>query len=118
MPNLDITLNVALNHGDIEKFEDTTVAVPGELPAADCTLATIGPGTTVDGCNVDRSDEDLPRLPKQTYYAAVQYFMGDGFWVRLRHVWTPPTKKTLTTVSTGRVASGRMGRVWSMISTL
>jgi len=74
MTNLDITFNVALNHGDIEKFEDTTVAVPGELPAADCTLATIGPGTTVDGCNVDRSDEDLPRLPKQTYYAAVQYF--------------------------------------------
>ena len=28
----------------------------------------------MDGCNVDRSDEDLPRLPKQTYYAAVQYF--------------------------------------------
>ncbi len=71
--NLDITFNLTLNHGNIEKFDDITVAVPGELPAADCVLATVGPGTFVDGCYVDRSDEDLPGLPTQTYYVAAQY---------------------------------------------
>jgi iron complex outermembrane receptor protein len=71
--NLDITFNATFNHGDIEEFDDLTVAVAGELPADSCTPVTIGPGRVVDGCEVDRSDEDLPGLPKQTYYAAVQY---------------------------------------------
>jgi iron complex outermembrane recepter protein len=77
--NLEITLNATFNHGDIEEFDDITVAVPGQLPPADCTLATVGPGTTVDGCYVDRSDEDLPNLPTQTYYLAAQYFWETGY---------------------------------------
>lgn len=71
--NLDITFNATFNHGNIEEFDDLTVAVAGELPADSCTPVTIGPGRVVDGCEVDRSDEDLPGLPTQTYYAAVQY---------------------------------------------
>jgi len=71
--NLEITFNATFNHGEIGKFDDITVAVPGELPPEDCTTATVGPGTVVDGCKVDRSDEDLPGLPKQTYYLAAQY---------------------------------------------
>ncbi len=35
----------------------------------------MGPGTVVDGCYVDRSDEDLPGLPTQTYYVAAQYLL-------------------------------------------
>jgi len=79
MANLDITANATFNHGNIEEFDDITVAVTGELPAADCTTATLGPGTTVDGCYVDRSDEDLPGLPTQTYYLAAQYFWETGY---------------------------------------
>ncbi len=35
--NLELTFNLTLNHGNIEKFDDITVAVAGALPAADCT---------------------------------------------------------------------------------
>jgi len=73
LENLGITFNFTANEGDIKKFTDTTVAVTGELPPADCETANIGPGLTVDGCTVDRSGEDLPRLPAQTYYLAVNY---------------------------------------------
>jgi iron complex outermembrane recepter protein len=71
--NLELTFNLTLNHGNIEEFDDITVAVAGALPAADCQIAEVGPGTVVDGCYVDRSDEDLPGLPTQTYYVAAQY---------------------------------------------
>jgi iron complex outermembrane receptor protein len=77
--NLEITFNTAFNHGDIEEFEDLTVAVVGELPAQDCVPVEIGPGRIVDGCNVDRSDEDLPGLPKQVYYVAAQYLVETGY---------------------------------------
>ncbi len=63
----------------VEKFDDIAVVVTGELPDYDCETATVGPGTTVDGCEVDRSDEDLPGLPKQTYYAAVQYLFETNY---------------------------------------
>lgn len=52
---------------------DIAVAMTAELPAEDCELATPAPGTTVDGCLVDCSAEDLPTLPKQIYYLAAQY---------------------------------------------
>jgi iron complex outermembrane receptor protein len=34
----------------------------------------VSPGQgTVDSCQIDRSDENLPRLPEQIYFLAVQY---------------------------------------------
>lgn len=77
--NLEITFNLTFNHGDVKKFDDIAVVVTGSLPDYDCQTATVGPGTTVDGCAVDRSDEDLPGLPKQTYYAAVQYLFETNY---------------------------------------
>jgi iron complex outermembrane receptor protein len=77
--NLEITFNTAFNHGDIEEFDDLTVAVAGELPAEDCVPVTIGPGRVVDGCQVDRSDEDLPGLPTQVYYLAAQYLFDSSY---------------------------------------
>lgn len=77
--NLEITFNTAFNHGDIEEFDDITVAVVGELPAENCVPVTIGPGRVVDGCTVDRSDEDLPQLPKQVYYLAAQYLFETNY---------------------------------------
>jgi iron complex outermembrane recepter protein len=77
--NLEITFNLTLNHGEVEKFDDIAVVVTGSLPDYNCETATVGPGTTVDGCEVDRSDEDLPGLPKQTYYAAVQYLFETNY---------------------------------------
>jgi iron complex outermembrane recepter protein len=77
--NLEITFNFTLNHGEVKKFDDIAVVVTGSLPNNTCETATVGPGTTVDGCQVDRSDEDLPGLPTQTYYAAVQYLFETNY---------------------------------------
>jgi iron complex outermembrane receptor protein len=77
--NLQITFNLTLNHGEVKKFEDIAVVVAGSLPDYECETATVGPGTTVDGCKVDRSDEDLPGLPTQTYYLAAQYLFDTSY---------------------------------------
>jgi hypothetical protein len=42
LPDLEITFNFTLNHGNIEEFDDFTVAVVGEPPPEDCTLAIAG----------------------------------------------------------------------------
>ncbi|MDH3992051.1 MAG: TonB-dependent receptor [Gammaproteobacteria bacterium] len=72
LPNLELSFNAAFNDGDIDEFDDVAIALPGAFPDGDCeTVAT--PAGPLDACNVDRSNEDLPNLPEQTYYAAGQY---------------------------------------------
>lgn len=71
--NLQITANVTFNEGDIDEYDDeriTTVS-DGPLPAG-CSRITVGL-SEVENCPIDRSDEDLPRLPDSIYYLAVQY---------------------------------------------
>jgi len=71
---LQLTLNMTFNDGDIQEFDDTqlTIGDRGVPPAAGCTRADLA-FLLVDSCPNDRSDENLPRLPEQTYYAAVEY---------------------------------------------
>ena len=66
--NFEITFNASFNDGDIDEYDDIRLVIPGSFPG--CVNVT-PPG--LDACPVDRSDEDLPRLPKQTYYLAFQY---------------------------------------------
>jgi iron complex outermembrane receptor protein len=74
MDGLELTLNATFNDGKIDDFVDNRIVVPGSLPGSDCTLVTLaGGGGDVDVCTVDRSDEDLPRLPDQSYFMAAQY---------------------------------------------
>ncbi|MEH6590161.1 MAG: TonB-dependent receptor [Halioglobus sp.] len=72
--NLTLTFNLTLNDGDIEEFDDNqiTLADTSAPPAAGCQrydLTLI----QLDDCPNDRSDENLPRLPEQTYLLAAQY---------------------------------------------
>lgn len=75
IPNLELTFNAAFNHGEIQEFDDIRLVIPGSVPDGDCE-GPIPPG--VDACAVDRSNEDLPRLPTQTYYLAAQYTWNTG----------------------------------------
>lgn len=69
---LELTLNFAVNEGDIKEFEDETIVLSGQTNLPNCTTG-IDIGTLVDICPIDRSDEDLPNLPKQSVYVASQY---------------------------------------------
>lgn len=77
---LEVLLNVSWNKGDIQVFEDEQL-VPAQLGAgqncADVNGVMVG-NSCVQQNTIDRSDEDLVRLPEQTVFAALQYhFEGD-----------------------------------------
>ncbi|MCP5147921.1 MAG: TonB-dependent receptor [Pseudomonadales bacterium] len=71
---LQLMFNMTLNDGTIDEFDDTqvTLADPAVPPAAGCTRADLT-FIQVDSCPNDRSNENLPRLPEQTYYVAAEY---------------------------------------------
>ncbi len=72
--NLQLTANVTFNEGDIEKYADERISAAGSGPVPPgCDRVTVGGVGQVDSCPVDRSDEDLPRLPDSVYYLAAQY---------------------------------------------
>ncbi|MCZ6831193.1 MAG: TonB-dependent receptor, partial [Gammaproteobacteria bacterium] len=72
--NLEISFNATFNDGDIDKFEDTQILIADPLvaPEAGCTRVNLSL-IQVDQCPKDRSNENLPRLPEETYYLAAQY---------------------------------------------
>lgn len=71
---LMLTFNLTLNDGDIDEFDDTLLSVADGAvpPPAACQRTNLGV-VNVDSCPNDRSNENLPRLPEQTYYLAAQY---------------------------------------------
>ncbi len=73
------TFNAAINDGDIEEFDDVqlTVAEGATIPAG-CTRSDLTV-IQVDECPNDRSDENLPRLPEESYMLAVQYSWQSPF---------------------------------------
>ncbi len=77
--HLEFTFNFAINEGEIKEFNDTAIFTANATTLQDCEEdIDIGGGAFVDVCNVDRSDEDLPNLPKQVYYLAGQYTFDTG----------------------------------------
>ncbi len=68
-----VTFNAAINDGDIDEFDDVqlTLGTSPEVPAG-CTRGDLVV-IQVDECPNDRSDENLPRLPEESYFLAVQY---------------------------------------------
>jgi iron complex outermembrane recepter protein len=73
MDNMLLSANVTFNKGEIKKFDDHRIVTPNSQPAGSaCTNIPVGTGS-VDYCEVDRSGEPLPRLPKAIYFAALQY---------------------------------------------
>jgi iron complex outermembrane receptor protein len=73
--NLQITANVTFNDSDIEDYEDERIfsVEPGSDIPQGCTRINVNGLADVDSCPIDRSDEDLPRLPDSVYFLAVQY---------------------------------------------
>jgi iron complex outermembrane receptor protein len=72
--NLQLTANVTFNESDIEKYEDeriTSYNASDPVPAG-CSTIVVG-GNTLLNCPIDRSDENLPRLPDSVFYLAAQY---------------------------------------------
>lgn len=71
--NLQITANVTFNDSDIEEYDDERITIydGGPVPEG-CTTIPVG-GTPVLNCPIDRSDENLTRLPDSVFYLAVQY---------------------------------------------
>jgi iron complex outermembrane receptor protein len=77
---LQLMFNLTLNDGDIEEFIDTqiTIADTSIPPASGCNRANLS-FLQIDSCPNDRSDENLPRLPEETYYFAVEYTIETSF---------------------------------------
>ena len=74
MENLQLIANLTFNDGDIDDYEDERIlSLPenGMVPPQ-CTAVTVGTGQVMN-CPVDRSDENLPRLPEAIYFFAAQY---------------------------------------------
>jgi iron complex outermembrane receptor protein len=74
LDRLQLMFNLTLNDGSIDEFIDNqiTIADPVLPPAPGCDRADLT-FIQVDSCPNDRSDENLPRLPEQTYYLAAEY---------------------------------------------
>lgn len=71
---MTLMFNATFNNADIDQFTDT------QLRLADPTFP-VAPGCTradltlifLDSCTIDRSGENLPRIPEQSYFAAMQW---------------------------------------------
>lgn len=77
---LELTFNASFNKGDINEFEDVQLVAATLAPGQSCAdIQGISLGAScVQEFTIDRSDEDLVRLPEQTFYFAAQYrYQGD-----------------------------------------
>lgn len=78
LSNLELRANVSFNDGKIDTFDDIQIlgGGTGTLLGLDCTAIAGG----LEACAVDRSDEDLPRLPKHTFTlgARMEFAVADG----------------------------------------
>jgi len=86
-PQWLLTFNLTINDGDIKEFDDQqlTIGDPGTPPDAGCTRADLVV-LLVDSCPSDRSGENLPRLPEQTYLLAAQYSWQTPFGLLMPRV--------------------------------
>jgi iron complex outermembrane receptor protein len=72
---LELTFNATFNDSDIDEFDDIQLRTVerGSEPAPECFSRTDLAFVVVDECHKDRSNENLPRLPEETYFLAAQY---------------------------------------------
>ncbi len=71
--NLQLTANITFNDGELEKYEDERILnVPDSGAPPECDIIPVGTGNVLN-CPIDRSDENLPRLPEQIYFLSAQY---------------------------------------------
>ena len=89
-PNWLVLFNAAVNDGEIKTFDDVQLTLASEPTVPEgCTRSSLVV-IEVDECPNDRSDENLPRLPEETYMLAVQYDWESSFGLiqpRLQGSW-------------------------------
>lgn len=89
IPNLEVNANITFNEGKIKTYEDVRIVTADILPSPGCTaVPKDGDPTNTDPdnsdiatCEVDRSDENLPRLPERIYFLSLQYTFSGEFGV-------------------------------------
>jgi iron complex outermembrane receptor protein len=71
--NLELTMNATFNDGKFDEFTDTqlTSGVSGTVPEG-CVQSDLT-AVVVDACEIDRSGENMVRLPEKTVFLAAQY---------------------------------------------
>ncbi len=79
--NLELTMNASFYDGKIKEYEDTRLSLVDVPAGQDCVAdgigVAVGPACVLSEV-IDRSDEDLARLPERTLYLGAQYrFEGD-----------------------------------------
>ncbi|MEM1112090.1 MAG: TonB-dependent receptor, partial [Pseudomonadota bacterium] len=103
-----VNFNMSINDGDIETFDDIqlTIGDPSSAPDAGCTRADLSV-LLVDSCPNDRSGENLPRLPEQTYFLAAQYSLQTGLGTFIPRVQASLKKDIEYCFDAASCASGR-----------
>lgn len=88
---LQLTANASFFKGEIDEYFDTRLSLAEGVAVADCTGASqvlVG-SACVNETRIDRSDEDLPRLPKRSFFFAAEYsFQGDYGSITPRIQWS------------------------------
>lgn len=85
--NLMLTFNMTLNDGEIQEFSDERISIAsGDSPPSGCQERINLTIVEIDICPVDRSSENLPRLPEETYLIAAQYTLDTSFGVFLPRI--------------------------------
>lgn len=85
-----ISFNATINDGEIETYDDVQLTLAGDQELSPGCTRTSLVVVAVDECPNDRSDENLPRLPEETYMLAVQYDWDSRFGLlqpRLQASW-------------------------------
>ena len=88
--NWMFTFNATINDGDIDEFDDVQLTLADGTEVEEGCTRTSLVIVEVDECPNDRSDENLPRLPEETYLVAVQYSWDSSFGLvepRLQASW-------------------------------
>jgi iron complex outermembrane recepter protein len=76
---LQLMFNLTLNDGDIDEFIDNQITIADTpTPGEGCGRSDLV-FLVIDSCPNDRSNENLPRLPEQTYYFAAEYTLQTSF---------------------------------------
>lgn len=76
---LQLMFNLTLNDGNIKEFVDNQITIETTpTPGEGCTRGDLT-FLVIDSCPNDRSNENLPRLPEQTYYFAAEYTVATSF---------------------------------------
>ncbi|MDY0007081.1 MAG: TonB-dependent receptor, partial [Spongiibacteraceae bacterium] len=89
LPDLEVGFNATWSRGRIKEYTDTQISwltleekianwLPTPPPGCVQNFIVL-PSNEISICEIDRSDENLPRLPKRSFMLSAQYFLQTDF---------------------------------------